>query len=129
MTPASISLQAIQHVLHRAVLEQPCHFVPEKFFWQHFTKNENLPPSDIEDVCNGVVHPTTGKTITKYKRLIQDPLLRDIWLEAMCRELGRLAQGYNNITGTNTIHFMDCDKIALIPKNCTINYSHIVVDH
>lgn len=30
-TPVSIAPQAIQHVLHRAVLEQRHHFVPENF--------------------------------------------------------------------------------------------------
>ena len=49
-----------------------------------------------------VIHPETGK-ICQYKDLIQDPKTRDLWLEAMCRELGRLADGWNDIDGTNTI--------------------------
>ena len=47
----------------------------------------------LEHMCNGVVHPITKETITKYYTLLEDPLLRDIWLEAMAKELGRLAQG------------------------------------
>ena len=46
-----------------------------------------------EHMANGVVHPVTKETITKYKKLISDPVLRETWLEAVCKELGRLAQG------------------------------------
>ena len=49
------------------------------------------PPPDIEETANGVVHAVTKETITKYKTLINEPLLREVWMEAMCRELGRLA--------------------------------------
>ena len=58
--------------------------------------NEELPTNpqiDIEEYANGVVHPVTKETITKYKTLIKDPLLKDKWTKAMCVELGRLAQG------------------------------------
>ena len=54
----------------------------------------NNVPVNIEEVANGVVHPVTKETITKYKKLISDPLLRDTWSKAMCKELGRLAQGF-----------------------------------
>ena len=56
---------------------------------------------DVEDVANGVVHPTTGDTITKYKARIKDPILKEIWEEVMCRELGRLVQGYKDVEGTS----------------------------
>ena len=36
-----------------------------------------------EHFANGVVHPVTKETITKYKKLIDGPLLCDTWLEAM----------------------------------------------
>ena len=49
---------------------------------------------DLEELCNGVVHPITHETITKYQKLIEDPILREDWTLAMCKELGRLAQGY-----------------------------------
>ena len=69
-------------------------------------KKDNLAPElDLEELFNGVVHPVTNETITKYQNLINDPLLRDEWSEAMCKELGRLAQGYGETLGTNTIRF------------------------
>ena len=33
----------------------------------------NLDPVDIEQIANGVVHPVTKETITKYNKLITDP--------------------------------------------------------
>ena len=54
----------------------------------------NANPIGLEEVANGVVHPVTKETITKYKKLINEPLLRDDWMKGMCKELGRLAQGY-----------------------------------
>ena len=84
---------------------------------------------DPEHVANGVVHPVTKETITKYKKLINDPLLRDTWLEAMCRELGRLAQGYGDVKGTDTVRFMSLDEIKNIPKDRVVTYARIVVDY
>ena len=37
----------------------------------------NATPSGLEEVANSVVYPVTKETITKYKRLINDPLLRN----------------------------------------------------
>ena len=68
--------------------------------------NEELPTTpqiDIEEYANGVVHPVTKETITKYKTLIEDPILKDKLEEAMCVELGRLSQGFEDIPCTNTI--------------------------
>ena len=82
----------------------------------------------LEHVCNGVVHPVTKETITNYKRLIQDPITREIWMAAMAKELGRLAQGWKETKGTNTIKFMSHDKIAKTPRGKVVTYARIVVD-
>ena len=47
----------------------------------------------------------------------------------MCRELGRLAQGYADVEGTNTVRFMDLDEIKNIPKDRVVTYARIVVDY
>ena len=48
----------------------------------------------------------------------------------MCKELGRLAQGYKHyVSGTNTIFFLTPAQIKLIPKDRVITYAKIVVDH
>ena len=46
----------------------------------------------------------------------------------MCRELGRLAQGFDEIKGTNTIKFLTLDEIRNIPADRIIAYARIVVD-
>ena len=50
-------------------------------------------PLNLGQVSNGVVRPVTQEqeTITKYKQLINDPLLRDTWMEVMAKEPGGLA--------------------------------------
>ena len=70
---------------------------------------------NIEEVANGVVHPITNRTITKYHKLINEPLLCEVWMKAMYVELGRIAQGYKDTKGTETIKFMTWNEINQIP--------------
>ncbi len=88
------------------------------------------PIIEIAEYCNGVVHPVTKEMITHYRMLIKDPLLKDLWIEAMSKELHRLAQGCDDITkGTNTIFFLSHADICNIPKDQTVTYARIVIDH
>jgi hypothetical protein len=48
----------------------------------------------------------------------------------MSKELYQLAQGCHGITkGTNTIFFLSHAEICLIPKDRTVTYARIVIDH
>eukprot|EP00956_Cyclotella_meneghiniana_P039122 scaffold165964_cov50-Cyclotella_meneghiniana.AAC.1 len=49
-------------------------YVPQKF------NNSPIFSSEIalDHVANGVVHPVTKETITKYEKLANDPLLSDV---------------------------------------------------
>jgi hypothetical protein len=77
-----------------------------------------------------VIHPVTKKTITKYTKLMNNLVLKPLWVPAMSKELHRLAQGKEGITiATNTIFFLSDDEIRRIPKDRTITYAHIVIDH
>ncbi|KAL7538190.1 hypothetical protein ACHAXR_008359, partial [Thalassiosira sp. AJA248-18] len=99
---------------------------------ENATKNlqpDSLFHTNIEEFANGVVHPETNETITKYSKLIKEPILRDVWLKAMCIELGRLANGYGDTEGTNTFKFMSHDEISNIPGDRTVTYARIVVDY
>ena len=58
-------------------------------------------PHALEEVANGVVHLVTKETITKYTQLIADPLLRETWSKAMCKELLRICQGFGGTEGTD----------------------------
>jgi len=102
------------------------HFTPTHL--QNTPLTYNAAP-DIEEFANGVVHPTTKETLTKYEQLIEAPELREVWMKAMCVELGRLAQGYGTTKGTETINFMTHEEIAKIPGDRTVTYARIVVDY
>jgi len=79
-------------------------------------------------IANAVIHPVTKETITKYAKLIKDPLLARIWKPQMCKELGRLSQGYDDVEGTNTIVYMTPDMVKNIPRDRTVTYARIVID-
>ena len=61
--------------------------------------------------------------------LATDPATRDICTRAMSLELGKLSQGFLNENGTDTVRFMEFDKIRNIPKNRIVSYAQIVVDY
>ena len=52
-----------------------------------------------------------------------------MWTKAMCKELGRLAQGWDDENVTNKIESVDIQDILAIPKNKTVTYARIVVDY
>ncbi len=69
-----------------------------------------------------MVHPTTGKTISSYKRLMNNPATAETWLTAFGKDFGGMAQG-DTKTGQksmNSIFFMTHDDIARVPKNQTV---------
>ena len=63
-----------------------------------------------------------------YKPLIKYLKTRTIWENGMCKELGRLIQGFNNTQGTNTCKMMLIEEIKQIPQDQTIMYARIVLD-
>jgi hypothetical protein len=88
------------------------------------------PLIDIKEYCYGVMYPVTKKTITHYRNSIKDPLLKDLWIQAMSKELHRLAQGCPGVTkGTNTIIYFSHSNICKIPQDQTVTYTRIVIDH
>jgi hypothetical protein len=116
--PGNISLQAIHHVMQLEATK-----VSTQSQWTH-------PPVEIEDCCFGVVHPITKQTITQYRKLQHHPDLKDLWVPAMSKELHRLAQGKPGITkATNTIFFLSHNDICQIPKNRTVTYARVVINH
>jgi hypothetical protein len=47
---------------------------------------------NIEEVCNGIIHPITTETITKYTQLMNGLALKGLWVPAMSKQLHCLAQ-------------------------------------
>ena len=93
----------------------------------HGTSNYD---ADIEHFCAPVVHPDTGETISNYKKLANDPVMREVWTKSLGKEFGSLAQGddLTKTPGTNTLFVLDHEQIKNIPKDRTITYAKIVVD-
>ena len=74
---------------------------------QQFTKTRENSDRifDLQEMCNGVVHLITKETITKYRKLANDFISKDVWQQTMCKESGRVLQGFQYIKGTNTVRF------------------------
>jgi len=88
-------------------------------------------PGTCEHFCTPVIHPITGKSITNYKKLAADPVMRDTWARAFGQEFRNLAQGDDATTmpGTDSIFVLTYDQIQQIPCDRTITYTWIVVDY
>ena len=122
----AISQNAVYFVLGNAFLAELPQHVPTAL---QDSKLVFTPPADTGESCNGVDHPITNESITKYKNKIGEPLLQDVWMKAIYVELGRLAKGYGDTKGANTIIFVSLDEIPNIPAHQTVTYARIVVDH
>jgi len=122
---------ALYNVLAKGIEDTTTHFIPNSLANHKLNIQMDI---DISEVCNGVVHPITKETLTNYKKVIACPELREVWIKAMCKELGNIAQGYSdgediNVQGTNTVKFLTHAEIAAIPKDRTVTYARIVVDY
>ena len=96
----------------------------------------NIPPPaygpiDLEHFCAPVIHPTTGKIISKYKELANDPEMCEVWMTAFGKEFGGLAQGDNKTgeKGSNSIFVLDHEGIKNIQKDRKVTYGRLLVDH
>jgi hypothetical protein len=124
---ASISCQALYHVINLAFNAPPVSTILQAILK---SPDCNLHSINIKEVCNIVVHPITKETITKYTKLMNDPVFKPLWVPAISKELHALAQGKQSITvATNTTFFLSHNKIRRIPKDRTIAYVRIVIDH
>ena len=93
------------------------------------TINTNLDV-DIEHFYAPVIHPITGDTITKYQKLVKDPVTRDIWSIAFGKKIGNMFQGDDktNTPGTCSIFVMTHNEIRHIPQDRVVTYARLVVD-
>ena len=72
-------------------MKAPKHWVPGKFM------EERSKPDYVAE---------TDETITSYKILMQIPALKHVWEEAMCKELGKISNGWKDTEGTQTVRFL-----------------------
>ncbi len=70
----------------------------------------------FEHFASPMVHPITGKTISSYKKLMNDPATAKVWQTAFGKEFGGMAQGDKKTgqKGTNTMFVMNHDELAHI---------------
>ena len=68
-----------------------------------------------------MVHPVTGKTISSYKKLVNNPATAEIRQTAFRKDFGVMAQGGNNIgqKGMNAMCVMNHEDIKRVSKQAT----------
>ncbi len=76
------------------------------------TKKSN--PMMFEHFASPMVHPIMGKTISSYKKLMNDPATAEVWQTAFGKEFGEMAQGDKKTgqKGTNGMFVMTHDELA-----------------
>ena len=79
--------------------------------------------SHTTPTTTNAVYNTDEDKLLNYKHLL-NTADRDIWIQALSNEFGRLAQGNGRVTGTNTIFFIRKEDL---PKTRTPTYASIVV--
>lgn len=84
-----------------------------------FSKDESEQPHFA--LHGHAINPDTGK-IAEYRELSHSSD-GAIWQNSNCEEIGRLAQGYGAIKGTNTIHFI---RRSAIPRGRKAAYLRVV---
>ena len=120
-----ISQEAINYLTDSVWSNSPDVFMPDKL------KPKHAPSClDLAQVAMPMIHPTTGETITSYKKLMHDPATKDIWQRAFSKDFGGMAQGckMTGQKGTNAIFVMTHAEIPNIPKDRTVTYARVVVD-
>ena len=95
------------------------------------TTEETHYQENIQHFCAPVIHSRTGELITSYKRLSKDLELKEVWETGFGKEWGSLAKGYTRTgaKGTDTFKKLHPEQVFLIPNDCVVTYSNIVIDY
>ncbi len=78
-----------------------------------------------------MVHPLTGRTISSYKKLMNDTTTAEVWQTAFGKDFGGMAQGCNKTgqKGTNAMFVMTQDDIKhALAANKFFTYANPVVN-
>jgi hypothetical protein len=120
-----ISQEAINFLTECVWANSPDIFTPSKL-------HPTAAPTclDLKQVAMPMAHPTTGNTISSYKKLMHNPATAETWQTAFGKDFGGMAQGNKKTgrKGTNSILVMTCSKIPHIPKDRMVTYARIIVD-
>jgi hypothetical protein len=101
-------------------------FTPRKFVPVAY--EDNVPT--FAHFASPMIHPTTGETISSYKRLMNDPETAEVWQTAFGKDFGEMAQGGDK-TGQKGTMFVMTHKEIDIAKNAgqKWTYARIVVNY
>ena len=104
-----ISQEAINFLTKCVWAKSPDLYTPTKL-WPNYVTTSTF---DFQQVATPMVHPTTGETISSYKRLMHNPDTAEIWQTAFGKDFGGMAQGDKKTgqKGTNLIFVMTQDKL------------------
>ncbi len=83
-TPCNISKQALYHIIGVGLTNAPLYTIPRSLSKQ---ANMYAPVIDIDEYCCGVIHPVSKETITQYRKLMKEPLLKNLRTKATSKEL------------------------------------------
>jgi hypothetical protein len=72
------------------------------------------PSINFEYYANPIFQPTTGKTISSYRKLMNNPATAEVWQTAFGKKIRGMAHSDNKTgqKGTNAMFVMTHDKIA-----------------
>jgi len=77
-----------QHALNALTMKEAL-YAPTIFAQQDYAHHkffENVP--SYTHFASPMVHPTTGETISSYKRLMHDPAMAEVWQTAFGKDFG-----------------------------------------
>ena len=99
-----ISQQALNAMTMREALTPPQIFTPRKFVQVAYADNVQ----HFAHFASPMIHPTTGETISSYKRLMNDAETAEVWQTAFGKDFGGMAQGDDKTgqKGTNSVFVM-----------------------
>jgi hypothetical protein len=132
-SPNIIAVHAINHLTHQVYSDPSPIWLSNSFISSSPADPQSTFDIDIEHFCNGVQHPVTGETITKYQKLINIPQMREVWTTAFGKEFGNLAQGDNKQERKVRTQFLLC-RMMTLPGFLNAERLHIValsliIDH
>ena len=128
MNARLISQQALNVMTMREALTPLADFTPQKLVPTEY--EDNVP--NYAHFASPMVHPTTGETISSYKRLMNDPETAEVWQTAFGKDFGGMAQGGNSPgqKETNSVFVMTHKEIDIArAAGHKLTYARIVVDY
>jgi hypothetical protein len=117
-----ISQEAINNLVTNNPVLRPDAFTP-----LHLCKTYTV--QNLEHYGMAMIHPVTGKHITSYRKLMQDPATAEVWMTAFGKDFDGMCQGDDktNTIGTNAIFMMELKDVPNIPKNQPPTYAKVVL--